>query len=111
MLFWKNRCNSDDRTLVAKLSDEINELDLAVSLQQLIELLGDTVKHTNKRNQKLIKSQLQQWIAVCSTISRYICLFQDAKFELILYEIFLDINYEKHALKSSLFDKEACLIS
>ncbi|NCG68290.1 IS4 family transposase, partial [Bacillus coagulans] len=31
--------------------------------QQLIELLEDTLKYTKKRIQKLIKSQLQQWIA------------------------------------------------
>ncbi|RCO04433.1 IS4 family transposase, partial [Bacilli bacterium] len=58
--------NTDDRTLGGifyELCDEINELDWAVALQQLIELLEDTLKHTNKRVQKLIKSQLQQWIA------------------------------------------------
>src|SRR5699024_8233640 len=40
--------------------DEIDELDLAVALQQLIEILDDAIKHTNKGIQKLIKSQLQQ---------------------------------------------------
>ncbi|MED4407065.1 IS4 family transposase, partial [Heyndrickxia coagulans] len=45
------------------LCDEINDLDWAVALQQLIELLEDTLKYTKKRIQKLIKSQLQQWIA------------------------------------------------
>ncbi|MFD1348862.1 IS4 family transposase, partial [Oceanobacillus caeni] len=66
VLAWQNRCNTDDRTLGGifyELCDEINELDWAVALQQLIELLEDTLKHTNKRVQKLIKSQLQQWIA------------------------------------------------
>lgn len=65
VLSWQNRCNADDRTLGGmfyELCDEINELDWAVALQQLIELLEDTLKHTNKRIQKLIKSQLQQWI-------------------------------------------------
>ncbi|KKE79212.1 transposase [Bacilli bacterium VT-13-104] len=66
VLAWQNRCNTDDRTLGGifyELCDEIIELDWAVALQQLIELLEDTLKHTNKRVQKLIKSQLQQWIA------------------------------------------------
>lgn len=66
VLSWQNRCSTDDRTLGGmfyELCDEINELDWAVALQQLIELLEDTLKHTNKRIQKLIKSQLQQWVA------------------------------------------------
>lgn len=66
VLSWQNRCSSDDRTLGGmfyELSDEINELDWAVTLQQLIELLEDTIRQTNKRIQKLIKNQLQQWIA------------------------------------------------
>lgn len=66
VLSWQNRCSTDDRTLGGmfyELCDEINELDWAVALQQLIELLEDTIKHTNKRIQKLIKSQLLQWIA------------------------------------------------
>lgn len=65
VLSWQNRCNSDQRTLGGlfyELCDEVNELDWAVALQQLIELLEDTLKKTNKKIQKLIKSQLQQWI-------------------------------------------------
>ena len=42
---------------------EIHDLDSAVALQQLIELLGDGLKQSNKKVQKLIKSQLQHWIA------------------------------------------------
>lgn len=66
VLSWQNRCSTDDRTLGGmfyELCDEVHELDWAVVLQQLIELLQDTLKHTNKRIQKLIKSQLLQWIA------------------------------------------------
>jgi hypothetical protein len=44
------------------LCDEISELDWAVALQQLIELLEDTLKNWNTKAQKLIKSQLHQWI-------------------------------------------------
>jgi hypothetical protein len=66
VLSWQNRCNKDQRTLGGlfyELCDEVNELDWAVALQQLIELLEDTLKKTNKKIQKLIKSQLQKWIA------------------------------------------------
>lgn len=66
VLSWQNRCNSDQRTLGGlfyELCDEVNELDWAVALQQLIELLEDTLKRSNKKIQKLIKSQLQQWVA------------------------------------------------
>lgn len=66
ILSWQNRCNTDQRTLGGifyELCDEVNELDWAVALQQLIEILEDTLKKTNKKIQKLIKSQLQQWIA------------------------------------------------
>ena len=66
VLAWQNRCSTDDRTLGGmfyELCDEVNDLDWAVALQQLIELLEDTLKKSNKKMQQLIKSQLQQWIA------------------------------------------------
>lgn len=65
VLSWQNRCHNDQRTLGGifyELCDEVNELDWAVALQQLIELLEDALKKTNKTIQKIIKSQLQQWI-------------------------------------------------
>jgi hypothetical protein len=43
-----------------ELCDEISDLDWAVAL---IEPLEDTLKESNKKFQKLIKSQLQQWFA------------------------------------------------
>ncbi|MCD8501082.1 MAG: IS4 family transposase, partial [Bacillaceae bacterium] len=42
---------------------EVNELDWAVALQQLIELVQDALKQTSKAVTKLIQSQLQQWIS------------------------------------------------
>ena len=87
VLSWQNRCNTDQRTLGGlfyELCDEISELDWAVALQQLIELLEDTLKKTNKKIQKLIKSQLQQSIDAFPTTSRLICRFQCAKFEFII---------------------------
>ena len=66
VLSWQNRCSTDQRTLGGmfyELCDEISDLDWAIALQQLIGLLEDTLKKGNKKIQKLIKSQLQQWIA------------------------------------------------
>lgn len=66
VLSWQNRCHTDPRTLGGifyDLCDEVNELDWAIALQQLIELLEDVIKQSNKKMKKLIKSQLQQWIA------------------------------------------------
>lgn len=66
LLSWQNRCSADDRTLGGmfyELCDEIKELDWALALQQLIELFEDALQQTNKRVKKLIKNQLQQWIA------------------------------------------------
>lgn len=67
VLSWQNRCNTDQRTiggLFYELCDEVNELDWAVALQQLIELLQDALKQTNKKIKKLIQSQLEQWMSV-----------------------------------------------
>ena len=66
VLSWQNRCSTDERTLGGmfyEFCDEISDLDWAIALQQLIELLEDTLKESNKKIQKLIKSQLQHWIA------------------------------------------------
>lgn len=66
VLSWQNRCSTDQRTLGGlfyELCDEISDLDWAVALQQLINLLEDTLKKSSQKVQKLIKSQLQQWIA------------------------------------------------
>ena len=65
VLSWQNRCHTDQRTLGGlfyELCDEVNDLDWAVALQQLIELLEDALKKTNKKIQKLIKNQLQLWV-------------------------------------------------
>jgi hypothetical protein len=66
VLSWQNRCHTDERTLGGlfyDLCDEVNELDWAVALQQLIELLQDVLKKTNKQTQQLLKKQLSQWVA------------------------------------------------
>lgn len=62
MLSWKNRCNTDQRTiggLFYELCDEVNELDWVVALQQLFEFLQDTLNQTNKKIKKLIQRHLE----------------------------------------------------
>lgn len=86
VLSWQNRCHTDQRTLGGlfyELCDEVNDLDWAVALQQLIELLEDALKKTNKKIQKLIKNQLQLWVDGLPT-TRLICRFHSAKFELTI---------------------------
>lgn len=66
VLSWQNRCHTDDRTLGGlfyELCDEIDALDWAAALQQLIEILDEAIEHTNKAIQKLIKNQVQHWVA------------------------------------------------
>src|SRR5699024_9664998 len=66
LLSWQHRCSTDNRTLGGmfyELCDEVNELDWAVALQQLIELFQEALKKTNKTFKKLINSQLQDWFA------------------------------------------------
>src|SRR5699024_5673224 len=64
VLLWQNRCSTDNRTLGGmffELCDEVNELDWAVALQQLVEFFQDALKKTNKKLRKLINCQLQDW--------------------------------------------------
>ena len=65
LLAWQHRQNTDDRTLgglFTELCDEVSELDWAVALQQLLEILNDVSEKAGKKLSKLIKSQLHQWI-------------------------------------------------
>jgi hypothetical protein len=41
-----------------ELCDDINDLDWAVAMQQLIEFLEDTINKSNKKMKKMIPSQL-----------------------------------------------------
>ncbi|QQK76293.1 transposase [Salicibibacter cibarius] len=66
VLAWQNRCSTDQRTLGGMfydVCDEVSELDWAVALQQLVELLEDVFNNSDKKMKTFIKSQLQQWIA------------------------------------------------
>ncbi|MBO2946250.1 transposase, partial [Paenibacillus sp. F411] len=66
LLAWQHRQGTDNRTLGGLfhlLCDEVSQLDWAVALQQLIQILEDVAKKANKKMTKLIQTQLQQWIA------------------------------------------------
>lgn len=66
LLSWQNRCHTDHRTLGGmfyELCDEVNELDWAAALADLFKIFDDVLQQTNKRLNKLIKSQLVQWMA------------------------------------------------
>ena len=65
LLAWQHRQSTDERTLGSlflMLCDEVSELDWAVALSQLVELINDVSKKASKRLSKLIRRQLQQWI-------------------------------------------------
>jgi hypothetical protein len=60
LLSWQQRCNTDQRTLgglFAQLADEINELDWAVALNSLLELLSDISNNVEKKIKKIIDCQ------------------------------------------------------
>lgn len=66
VLSWQNRCHTDERTLGGmfyELCDEVDERDWAGALVDLFEIFDDVLQQTNKKINKLIKSQLAQWIA------------------------------------------------
>jgi hypothetical protein len=66
VLSWQHRCSHDHRTLGGlfyELCDEVSQLDWAVALQTLLDLLEDMVKQTGKKIKGIIKKQLQQWFA------------------------------------------------
>lgn len=52
VLSWQNSCHTDQRTigeLFYELSYEVNELDWAVPLLQLIDMFEDAIKHIDKK--------------------------------------------------------------
>jgi hypothetical protein len=64
LLAWQHRCSTDQRTfggMFVQLCDEVSELDWAIALQQLLELITDIVNHTSKKLSKMIFCQLKQW--------------------------------------------------
>jgi hypothetical protein len=62
LLAWQHRQNTDDRTLgglFSLLCDEVSELDWAVALQLLLDIISDVSEKAGKKLSELIKSQLQ----------------------------------------------------
>lgn len=66
LLTWQQRCNTDERTLGGLfmcLADELNELDWAIALTTLLDLLSDISSKFSKKIQKYISCQLSDWFA------------------------------------------------
>ncbi|MDQ8739499.1 transposase [Paenibacillus sp. LHD-38] len=66
LLAWQHRQSTDQRTLGGLfhlLCDEVGQLDWAIALKQLIDLIEDVTKKANKKIAALIQTQLQQWMA------------------------------------------------
>lgn len=66
LLAWQHRCNTDERTLgglFMHLADELNELDWAVALTTLLELLSDISANLSNKIRKFIDCQLRDWFA------------------------------------------------
>ena len=64
ILSWQNRCDADNRTfgdLFTELCDELKELDWAVALIELTEILSDVADKAGKRLEKIIRSQVSNW--------------------------------------------------
>jgi hypothetical protein len=64
LLAWQHRCSTDQRTfggMFAQLCDEVSELDWAIALQQLMELITDIVNYSSNKLSKMIFCQLKQW--------------------------------------------------
>lgn len=65
-LLESHKASTDDRTLGGmfyELFDEMNELDWAVALTQLMAILQDALTKTKKAIKNLVTRQLQQWIS------------------------------------------------
>lgn len=66
LLAWQQRCNTDERTLgglFMHLADEFNELDWAVALTTLLDLLADISANVCQKIRKFIDCQLLNWFA------------------------------------------------
>ena len=66
LLAWQQRCNTDERTLgglFMQLADELNELDWAIALTTLLDLLSDISANVNMKIRQFIDCQLRNWFA------------------------------------------------
>lgn len=65
VLSWQHRNEADPRTLGGlfyELCDEIDDLDWACALQELIGFLQDALKKTGKQTRNLIQKQVLYWM-------------------------------------------------
>ena len=86
LLSWQHRNEADHRTLGGmfyELCDEIDDLDWACALQELVGLLEDALKKTGKRTRSLIQKKSCIGLKDCLVISGQICRFHSAKVELV----------------------------
>lgn len=76
VLAWQHRQNTDHRSLGGvfhDICDEISELDWAVALTSLYEILEQVTTKAGKKITAFIQTQLQQWItALPSYIKAYL---------------------------------------
>ncbi|SEO47200.1 Transposase DDE domain-containing protein [Paenibacillus sophorae] len=76
LLAWQHRQSTNQRFfggLFYLLCDEVDTLDWAVALQQLVEVMNEIVTQVGKKLSAMIKSQLQHWIsALPSYIKDYL---------------------------------------
>lgn len=66
LLTWQQRCNTDQRTLgglFEQLADELNELDWAIALNSLLDLLSNLATKASSKIRKFIDCQLRDWFA------------------------------------------------
>lgn len=67
LLAWQHRQSTDVRSfggLFYLLCDEVGELDWAVALQQLLDLIQEVASKVGRKLSVLIQRQLQHWISV-----------------------------------------------
>jgi hypothetical protein len=66
LLAWQHRKETDQRSfggMFLDFCDEVSELDWAIALRQLMELMIDLSENSSKKISCLIKNQLQQFIS------------------------------------------------
>lgn len=73
ILNWQHRCATDDRStsgLFEMLSDGLKELDQALALMQLVELITEIINNKENEVEEFVKNQLENWY---DALSNYYC--------------------------------------
>ena len=85
VLAWQHRQSTDHRSfggMFHAMCDEVTELDWAVALTSLYEIIEQVTTKQENASQHLFKRNSNNGLPVYLAISRLICLFQCAKVEL-----------------------------